>query len=678
VQRVCKRLSRVAREDYLSQPWPEGRIVKLVDQSDFRLLVENAPDGIVVSRDGIVLYANRAAASLLGHDDVSELVGKPMTFLDRKSAEVMRQRVQQMAQTGERLVPREYPARRRDGSEMTAEIASAIIDYQGRPAVIAYCRDVTDRTRLRAQLAHSDRLAALGTMAAGVAHEINNPLAFMGLAAESLARRVGPGEGALVKEIRAGVDRIAAIVRDLRSFGRSDEVAAGPMNLATAIDAAERLVQHEVRPRGTLVKELGELPLVLGAPRRIEQVFVNLFLNAAHALGDRLDGRITVRAEVTPERVAVSVEDDGGGIPKEYLDSIFEPFFTTRANAGGTGLGLSICRDIVVRAGGDLVARSTVGQGTTMTVSLLRATGDRVEVRPSKPPSVPPATALAAGPKRVLIVDDETAIVRLLSESLESLATVVGETVPDRALDLILGEPAFDAIVCDVMMPGMTGIDLHERVARDRPDLAARFVFMCGGTYTARARDHLERVPNPRLNKPFRMAQLIDAIERVAGGAALVVTVLAIFTMTACGGAPSGDAASPTAGGTAPGERCLAEADVKRAPKPSEPDRIHVKHMLVRYVGARGAAPSVTRSREQACLRAEEALGKLQGGTSFADVVAAYSDEAGASTRGGDIGNIERSDVAPPFADAAFELKPSEVSQVVETPYGFHVILRVE
>src|SRR5580698_4534543 len=158
------------------------------------MLVENAPDGIVVSRDGVVLYANAAAAKLLGYDDVSELVGKPMTFLDRKSVEIMRQRIEHMAATGERLIPREYPARRRDGTEITAEIASAIIELDGKPVVLAYARDVTDRTRLRAQLAHADRLASLGTMAAGVAHEINNPLAFMGLALEALGRRLGPGE----------------------------------------------------------------------------------------------------------------------------------------------------------------------------------------------------------------------------------------------------------------------------------------------------------------------------------------------------------------------------------------------------------------------------------------------------------------------------------------------------
>jgi CheY-like chemotaxis protein len=354
-------------------------------------------------------------------------------------------------------------------------------------------------------------------MAAGVAHEINNPLAFMALAAEVLGRRVAPTEAALVAEIRQGIDRIAAIVRDLRSFVREDDEPAAPMDLGAAIDAAERLVQHELRPRGTLVKEYGALPRVVGVPRRIEQVFVNLFLNAAHALGERADGRIVVRARVTSDRVVVYVDDDGGGISPEMLASIFEPFYTTRSTDGGTGLGLSISRDIVTRTGGDLVATSTVGKGTTMEVTFVRAVGDPQPDRASPAPPVAPPEGTAR--RRVLVVDDEAAIVRLLSESLGSTANVVCETVPGRALELILASPAFDAIVCDVMMPGMTGIDLHERVAGERPDLARRFVFVSGGTYTARVRDHLERVPNPRLQKPFGIAQLLDAIELVAKGA---------------------------------------------------------------------------------------------------------------------------------------------------------------
>ena len=154
-----------------------------------------------------------------------------------------------------------------------------------------------------------------------------------------------------------------------------------------------------------------------------------------------------------------------------------------------------------------------------------------------------------------------------------------------------------------------------------------------------------------------------------------------VSTTFACGGTPSGGASAPSNSTSRPesaAERCLAGADAKRERKASEPDRIGVKHVLVRYAGAKGAPATVTRTREEACLRAEEALTKLKEGMSFADVVARYSDESGASTREGSIGTVERSDVAPPFADAAFELGVREVSEVVETPFGFHVILRFE
>ncbi len=496
----------------------------------FRALVENAPDAIVVSRDGIILYANAAAARLLGHDDVSEMVGKPMTFLDRASVETMMRRIQQMNETGERLVPREYPARRKDGETITAEIASTTIEFDGAPAVLAYARDVTDRKRLQAQLAHADRLTALGTMAAGVAHEINNPLSFLGLATEMLGRNTGPIDKALVAELKRGIDRIAGIVRELRFFGRDDAEAAGLVDLRSVIDGAERLVAHEIRPRGTLVKELPELPVVHGVARRFEQVFVNLLLNAAHALDEGDGGRIHVRARVTESRVVVTVEDNGRGISEDHLAQVFEPFFTTRAAGGGTGLGLSISRDIVLRAGGELVARSSSssttapGHGTTMELSLPRAAVPQVDV--PKPGSG--QHAAAGKPLRVLVVDDEPIIVRLVGKCLESHALVEGESNPARGLERILSEP-FDVILCDVMMPVLTGVDLHERVTRDRPEAAARFVFMTGGTYTARARVYLDGVPNRRLDKPFNVSQLIAAIEGVGGarpGAAAERTLL--------------------------------------------------------------------------------------------------------------------------------------------------------
>jgi PAS domain S-box-containing protein len=485
-----------------------------VAEDEFRALVERAPDAIVVSRRGVVLYANAAAAKLLGHDDVSGLVGKPMTVLDRASIEVMQRRVQQMAATGEQLVPREYPARRRDGTEITAEIASTIIDFHGEPAVLAYARDVTERSRLRAQLAHIDRLAAFGRMAAGVAQELDHPLSLVGQATDELRLRVGAEEADLVEQVRAGLDRIATVMRDLRFFGRGDDERPGPIDLAAAIDAAERLVLHEIRPRGKLVKEYAELPTVVGVARHVEQVFVNLFLNAAHALDEKLGGSITLRARVTPDRVTVLVEDDGCGIPKDALAVLFEPFFIAGRVGGGPALGLSVCRDLVVRVGGDLVAKSTVGEGTTMEVTLPRASSDGAETAALAPPPVPSELRAPVQLGRVLVVDDELLIVQALSKMLRKHATVVAETVAARALERLLGDEPFDTVVCDVMMPGMTGIELHEQVARARPELARRFVFISGGVYSARAREYLDGLPNARLDKPFHIAELIAAIQR--------------------------------------------------------------------------------------------------------------------------------------------------------------------
>jgi len=161
----------------------------------------------------------------------------------------------------------------------------------------------------------------------------------------------------------------------------------------------------------------------------------------------------------------------------------------------------------------------------------------------------------------------------------------------------------------------------------------------------------------------------------------LVVFTLMTFAVAACGGEATPAATSPATasrGGSSPAERCLAVAGAKRERKPNEPAKVSAKHVLVKYAGAKKAAPTVTRTREEACLRAQEARAKLEQGTPFADVVATYSEEPGATTREGSLGPIERSHVVPPFADAAFELAAGEVSHVVETDFGFHVIMRTE
>src|SRR5260221_4770597 len=219
-------------------------------------------------------------------------------------------------------------------------------------------------------------------MAAGMAHEINSRLAFVMLAADMLEREsaVAAGRWAheLVHNIKSGVRRIAAIVRDLRTYGQYEEETPTAVDLAAVIESATSITAHEVRPRARLRREHDALPAVLGISMRLEQVFVNLLLNAANAIDEgRSDGEIAISAQPREQDVVVEVTDNGNGIPADLLPRIFEPFVTTRPNGEGVGLGLSICRDIVARWGGRIEAESEVGRGTTLRVKLPLASETR-------------------------------------------------------------------------------------------------------------------------------------------------------------------------------------------------------------------------------------------------------------------------------------------------------------
>ncbi len=486
------------------------------DHSDFQTMVEGAPDGMVISRDGIVLFANPAAVRLLGYDSASELVGGSMAqFLEVSSLATMRRRIEKMRATGESPTPREYPARRRDGTVITAEISSIFIEFEGKPAVLAFARDVTERVRLRAQLAHADRLAGLGIMAAGVAHEINNPLQFVMLAADLLDRRSKANLDAeletLVGNIRNGTQRIAAIVRDLRTYGQYEDEAVGPVELDRVFDSAERIVAHELRSRARIVKDFPVLPTVLGAYTRLEQVFVNLLLNAAHAIPEgRGDGQISIRAQAGKHEVVVEVTDNGAGIVAELLPRVFEPFFTTKPPSAGSGLGLSICRDIITRLGGDISATSQPGQGTTMRIALPRAS-DAVGGQITTPPA-----SVAPGRRRILVIDDEPLIVSMVTDVLQENHEVVGETSPENGLGRILKDADFDLVMCDLMMPGMSGMDIYAEVARERPGFERRFVFVTAGPYNGQAEAFLAGVPNARLMKPLSATQIQGLVQQAS------------------------------------------------------------------------------------------------------------------------------------------------------------------
>jgi signal transduction histidine kinase/CheY-like chemotaxis protein len=380
---------------------------------------------------------------------------------------------------------------------------------------IASLRARSDRDRMTAQLVQADRMISVGTLAAGVAHEINNPLAYLIAALDFVGtelkgiERLAPGwrwdevNGALA-EAREGAARVRHVVRDLKTFSRGDEERRGRTEVRPVLESSINMAFNEIRYRARLVKDYGTIPAVLANEARLGQVFLNLLINAAQAIPeghvDRNEIRVVTRTDELG-RAVVGVHDSGAGIPADHLTRIFDPFFTTKPPGVGTGLGLSICSNIVKSLGGDLFAESQVGKGSVFRVALPPAPTPAEEVPPVPPP-------LAGRRGRVLVVDDEPAIAEGISRLLRSEHDVVTLTSAREARDLIAGGERFDVIISDLMMPGMTGMELHAALLSLAPEQAERMVVLTGGAFTSSARQFLDAVPNLRVEKPMDAVNL--------------------------------------------------------------------------------------------------------------------------------------------------------------------------
>ncbi len=487
-------------------------------EANFRLLIELSPTAMAVaSRDGRIVYANPACLKLLGYDRVDELVGRaPLDVVHPDDRERARRRIERLPRV-RRNSSYEQRFVRRDGKVVCAEVESIDVVFDGQPAGLMLARDITERRELLARLAVTDRMASLGTLAAGVAHEINNPLAYvitnLSLLSQELcgARERSARDPEIVrtmlKDALEGAARVHGVVRDLRMLSRPDDQPQ-PTDVRAVLGWSLKMLHNEIRHRARLVEEYEEVPLVQGDESRLGQVFVNLLVNAAQAIPDGNANHhvIRVRARAaSPARVVVEVSDTGGGIAPENLGRIFDPFFTTKPIGSGTGLGLSICHGIVKSLGGDITVESELGGGTTFRVALPVASQ----------PRAPDQVADVAGPPRpgrVLVIDDEPAIGRSLGLLLGGEHTVECVTSARLALARLDAGERFDAIICDLMMPDMNGMEFHDEVIRVSPADAARIVFLTGGAFTATAREFLARVPNTVLEKPFDPRALRTAL----------------------------------------------------------------------------------------------------------------------------------------------------------------------
>ncbi len=372
-------------------------------------------------------------------------------------------------------------------------------------------------------LRQQQKLEAIGTLASGVAHEINNPLTFIlgnlewlqdqfaGLTRDLPEARREEIMRATAQAIDGSL-RVREIVTGLNAFARRhDEGTFAPVDLRSALEAAIRLADNKIRHAAVLEADLAELPPVLGHAGQLTQVFLNLIINALHAMEgqDPKRNRLRIALRADGDHAVAEVSDTGTGIAPEALARIFDPFFTTKDVGKGTGLGLFLCRDIISAMHGRIEVRTEQGVGTTFTVILpLSSTPPRASA------AQPEAVVSRAGRLRVLVVDDEAAIVDALGRMLPE-HDVVGTTSGREAVELCRTQ-VFDVVLCDIMMPEVSGQVVYEQLGALSTALQRRMIFMTGGAFTDEARAFVATISNPLLKKPLEASELRKTIAAVA------------------------------------------------------------------------------------------------------------------------------------------------------------------
>jgi two-component system NtrC family sensor kinase len=456
----------------------------------------------VVDSEGSIRRANRAF-SVIAHVPVTAVAGRPWISVlpEHWSGPV----AQALDAAGTHR-----PFELHSGERSFTVSALPLMEPDGI-AVLVF-EDQTDKRHLQEQLIQSEKMSAIGQLIAGVAHDLNNPLASVVGFADYLVEEGDPPEAMRkpLEAIRQEAERAASIVRNLLSFARKQEGQRRSQPFAPIIEATLTLLHNQLMAsKVDMVLEVeDDLPHVDVDSNQIQQVFVNLINNAAqtiHTTG--VGSKVTVHATPWLDGVAVTVTDDGPGVPQEVAGRIFEPFFTTKPEGEGTGLGLSICQGIIKEAGGRISYAPAEGGGAQFRVELPgSAPRDPTGEHPIREP----------GELRVLVVDDEPHIIHYMRATLEAWGHKVAVAADGaEALQAVTAQP-FDVVITDLRMPEIGGREFFETLAQEHPDMAERVVFATGDTVGDDALQFLETAGQPFLRKPFTLAELRSALARAA------------------------------------------------------------------------------------------------------------------------------------------------------------------
>jgi signal transduction histidine kinase/response regulator of citrate/malate metabolism len=521
-----KRLApAVARELREAEGRASSRATKLALERSLHALVDRAPEPIALIRDDRLAHVNPPLVQMLRYSKAASLIGQPAQslFVLGKDASFARQI--DSALRGDAGFPNPLHVRTHDGQSREVEVGSIPVVLEGAPATALWLRDVTHQRALALKLVEANRMVAVGGLAAGIGHEVSDPLAFVManiryLGEELHALEAPSPEGVaeqlrelqqVVKESLEGVERVRRIVTDLKTFAITAEEGERLVDVERVLDAVIRMTLTELNNKARVVRLYGHPPWVMANEGRLGQVFFNL---VTHALGSIPEGQsarheIRLRTWAEEGRSCVRVEDTGPGLSAEQLAHLFDGLFHSR-NESSASLGLSITRQIVQQLGGDVEVRTALGQGTSLTVRL--PSGSQAPARVTRTQAAP---VPAPGRARVLFVDDEPMMGSALQRTLGKQHELTVLQSAREALTQIQDGQRYDVILCDLMMPDMTGMELHEALMNISPPHAGRMVFVTGGAYTPSAKRFFDKVVNLRLEKPLAVGQLNDVISKV-------------------------------------------------------------------------------------------------------------------------------------------------------------------